>query len=92
MSLFFRAPFLFIVSCYTLIISPMLSLLMESILTMLLPTLSVSGLICINSLNWLLNFNLMSKTLRIEVGEGLLNLKLGKIESFHVIVQKVWCY
>ena len=54
-----------------------------SMVMILLSTLSVIGhLICDNNLNWLLNLNLMYKTLWTGVRSGLLISVLGKVNCF----------
>ena len=54
-----------------------------SMVMILLSTLSVIGhLICDNNLNWLLNLNLMYKTLWTGVRSGLLISMLGKVNCF----------
>ena len=82
---FLKAPFLVLhVSYYTLItFLMMLSVILQSMLMTLLSILSVIGhLICGNSLNWLLNLNLICGTWWTRVRSGLLISMLGKHSWF----------
>ena len=73
---FLKAPLVLHFSYYTLMIFLMLSVILLSMLMMLLSILSViRHLICGNTLNWLLNFNLIYETLLIAM--------LGKLNWFH---------
>ena len=84
---FLKAPFLVLhFSYYTLMIFlMMLSVILLSKLMILLSILSVIGrLICVNNLNWLLNLNLIYKTLWTGVKSGLLISMLGKLSWFHL--------
>ena len=73
---FLKAPLVLHFSYYTLMIFLMLSVILLSMLMMLLSILSViRHLICGNTLNWLLNFNLIYETLLISM--------LGKLNWFH---------
>ena len=83
-----NAPFLVLhFSCYTLMIFPtMLSVILLSMLMILLFIRSVTRhLICGNTLNWLLNLNLISKTLWTVVRSDLLISMLGKLSWFCLI-------
>ena len=63
----------------------MLSVILLSILMMLLSTLKViRHLSCGSNLNWLLNLNLIYKTLWTEAGSGFLISKLEKLNWFHL--------
>ena len=63
----------------------MLSIILPSMLMMLLSVLFViMHLICGNSLNWFLNFNLIYETLRTGVRSGLLISMLGEHSWFHL--------
>ena len=82
---FLEAPFLVLYFFqYTLItFLTMLSMTLLSILMILLSVLTViSHLICGNNLNWLLNLNLIYKTLRKGVRSGLLISMLGELSWF----------
>ena len=82
---FLKAPFLVLhFSHYTLMtFLMMLSVILLSMLMNLLSILSViRHLICGNSLNWLLNLNLIYKTLWTGAGSGLLISMLGKLNWF----------
>ena len=84
---FFKAPFLVLhFSHYTLMtFLMMLSMILLSILMILLSILSVSRhLICGNNLNWLLNVNLIYKTVWTGAGSGLLVSILGKLKWFRL--------
>ena len=84
---FIKALFLVLhFSYYTLMIFlTMLSVILLSILMILLSILSVIGhLTCGNILNWLLNLNLIYKTLWTGVGSGLLISMLGKLSWFRL--------
>ena len=79
---FLKAPFLVLhFSYYTLMtFLMMLSVILLSMLMILLFILSVTRhLICGSNLNWLLNLNLIYKTLSTEVRSGLLISMLGKL-------------
>ena len=83
---FLKAPFLVLhFSCYTLMtFLTMLSVILLSVQT-ILPFISVTRhLICGNNLNWLLNLNLICKTLWTGERRGLLISKLGKLSWFHL--------
>ena len=85
MLVFLKAPFLVLhFSYYTLMtFLMMLSVVLLSMLMILLSILSVIGhLICGNNLNWLLNLNLIYKTLWTGVRSGLLTSMLGKLSWF----------
>ena len=63
----------------------MLSVILLSMLMILLSILSViRHLICGNNLNWLLNLNLICKTLWTGVRSGLLISMLRKLNSFEL--------
>ena len=63
----------------------MLSVILLSMLMILLFILSViRHLICGNNLNWLLNLNLIYKTLSTGVRSGLLISMLGKLNWFRL--------
>ena len=82
---FLRGPFLVLhFSYYTLMtFLMMLSVILLSMLMILLSILSViRHLICGNNLNWLLNLNLIYKTLWTEVRSGLLISVLRKLNWF----------
>ena len=82
---FLKSPFLVLhFSYYTLMtFLTMLSLILLSILMILLSTLNViRHLICGNSWNWLLDLNLIYKTLWPVAGSGLLISMLEKLVSF----------
>ena len=84
---FLKAPFLVLhFSYYTLIIFLiMLFVILLSMLMILLSILSVIGhLIFGNNLNWLLNLNLICKTLWTGVRSGLLISMQGKLSWFHL--------
>ena len=84
---FLKAPSLVVhFYCYTLMtFLTMLSVILLSMLMTLLFILSVTRhLICGNSLNWLLNLNLIYKTLWTWVTSGLLNSLLGKLSWFRL--------
>ena len=87
MQKFFKAPFLVLhCSCYTLMtFLAMLSVILLSMLMILPFILSVTRhLICGNNLNWLLNLNLIYKTLWTGVRGGLLIPMLGKLSWFRL--------
>ena len=66
----------------------MLSLILLSVLILLLSILSVTRhLICGNNLNWLLNLNLIYKTMWTGIRSGLLISLLGKFNWFHLTGQ-----
>ena len=82
---FLKAPFLALhFSCYTLMnFMTMLSVILLSLLMMLLFILSVTRhLIFGNNLNWLLNLNVIYKTLWTGVRSGLLISMLEKLSWF----------
>ena len=82
---FLMAPFLVLLfSCYILMtFLMMLSVILLSVVMILLSILRViRHLICGNNLNWLLNLNLIYKTLWTEVRSGLLISMLGKLNWF----------
>ena len=82
---FLKAPFLVLhFSYYTLMIFlTMLYVILLSMLMILLSILSViRHLVCDNNLNWLLNVNLIYKTLWSGVRSGFLILMLGKLSWF----------
>ena len=82
---FLKAPFLVLhFSYYTLMtFQSMLAVIFLSMLMILIFILSVTRhLICGNSLNWLLNLNLIYETLWTGVGNGLLISMLGKLAWF----------
>ena len=84
---FLKGPFLVLhFSCSILMtFLMMLSVILLSMLMMLLSVLSViRHLICGNNLNWLLNLNLIFKTLWTGVRSGLLMSILGKLSWFHL--------
>ena len=95
---FLKAPFIVLhFSCYTLVIFlTMLSVILLSMPMMLHSVLSViRHLICGNNLNWLLNLNLIYKTLCTEVRSSLLISVLGKrswfrLTSLRTMVLLVW--
>ena len=63
----------------------MLSVILLSMLMILLSILSViRHLICSNNLNWLVNLNLIYKTLWTRVKSGFLISMLGKLIWFHL--------
>ena len=79
-----KVPFLVLhFSYYTLMTFLMLSVMLLSLLLMLLSTLiEIRHLICGNNQNWLLNLNLISKTLRNGARSGLLIVMLEKLKWF----------
>ena len=84
---FFKPPFLFLhFSCYTLMTFRMM--LFVILLSMLMILLSIPSvirhLICCDNLNWLLNFNLICKTLLTGARSGLLISMLGKLNWFRL--------
>ena len=82
-----KAPFLVLhFSCYTLMtFLMMLSVILLSMLMILLSILSViRHLICGNNLNWLLNLNLIYKTLWTRVRSGLLISLLLQLNWFRL--------
>ena len=82
---FLKAPFLVLhISCYTFMaFLTMLSVILLSALMILLSILCmIRHLICGNNLNWLLNLNLIYKTLWIRVRSGLRISMLGKVSWF----------
>ena len=84
---FLKAPFLVLhFSCYTLMtFLTMLSVILLSMLTILLSILSViRHLICGNNFNWLLNLNLIYKTLSTGTGNGLFISMLKKLTLFRL--------
>ena len=84
---FLKAPFLVLhFSYYTLMtFLAMVSVILLSMLMILLFILSVARhLICGNNLNWLLNLNLIYKTLWTGLRSGLLISMLGKLSWFHL--------
>ena len=84
---FLKAPFLALhFSCYTLMtFLVMLSVKLLSMLMILLSILSmIRHLVSSNKLNWLLNLNLIYKTLCTGVRSGLLISMLGKLIWFHL--------
>ena len=63
----------------------MLSVILQSMLMILLSVLSViRHLICGNNQNWLLNLNLIYKTLWTRAGRGLLISMLERLNWFHL--------
>ena len=79
---FLKGPFLVIIFSYCILITflMMLSVILLSMLMILLSIVSVTGhLICGNNLNWLLNLNLIYKTLSTGARSGLLISVLGKL-------------
>ena len=84
---FLNGPFLVLnLSCYTLMTLMMLSVILLSMPMILLSTVNVIRyLICGNSLNWLLNLNLIYKTLWTGVRSDLLISMLGKLNWFCLI-------
>ena len=90
---YLKAPFLVLhFSYYTLMtFLMMLSVMLPSMLMILLSILSVIGhLICSNSLNWLLNLNLIYETQWTGVRSGLLISVLGKLSFNSVLTQFDW--
>ena len=84
---FLKAPFLVLhFSCYTLMtFLTMLSVILLSMLMILLSILSViRHLICGNNLNWLLNLNLIYKTLWTGVRKNFLISMLGNLSWFRL--------
>ena len=84
---FLKAPFVVLhFSCYKLMTSlMMLSVILLSMLIILLSILSViAHPICGNNLNWLLNLNLIYKTLWTGARRGLLISMLGKLSWFRL--------
>ena len=84
---FLKAPLLVLhFSCSTLMtFLTMLSVILLSMLIILLSILSViRHLICGNNLNWLLNLNLIYKTLWTGAKSGLLIQMLGKPNWSHL--------
>ena len=84
---FLKAPFLVLhFSYYTLMnFLTMSSVILIYKLMILLSDLSVTRhLICGNNLNWLLNLNLIHKTLWTRLRSGLLISMLGKLSWFHL--------
>ena len=84
---FLKGPFLVMHFSYYILMSflMMLSVVFLSQLMMLLAILSViRHLICGNSLHWLLNLNLIYKTLWSSVRSGMLISMLGKLNSFRL--------
>ena len=84
---FLKTPFLVLhFSCYTFMtFLTMLSAMLLSMLMILLFILSVTRhLICGNNLNWLLNLNLIYKTLWTGVRSGLLMSMLRKLSWFRL--------
>ena len=82
---FLKAPFLVLhFSYYTLMtFLMMLSVILLSMLMILLSILSMNRhLICCSNLKWLLNLNLICKTLWSRVRSGLLISMLGKLNWF----------
>ena len=85
---FLEAPFLVLhFSCYSLMtFLSMLSVILLSMLMILLFILSViRHLICGNNLNWLLNLNLIYKTLWTGERSGFLISVMGKLSWFCLI-------
>ena len=85
---FSKGPFLFLdFTFYTLMIfSMMLSMILLSMLMILFFILSVvRQLICGKKFNWVLNLNLMYKTLWTGAGNGLLISMLEKLSRFCLI-------
>ena len=62
----------------------MLSVILLSMLMILLSILSVINLICTNTLNWLLNLNMIYETLWSRVRSGLLISMLGNLSWFRL--------
>ena len=84
---FLKAPFLLLHFFYYTLMTflMMLSVILVSMLMILLSILSIAGhLICDNNLNWLLNLNLIYKTLWAGARSGLLISMLGKLNEFHL--------
>ena len=84
---FIKAPFLVLLFfCYTLMtFLMMLSVILLSMLMILLSILNViRHLICSNNFNWLLKFNLISKTLWTGARIGFLISVLGKLIWFQL--------
>ena len=82
---FFKVPFLVLHFAYyiLMIFLMMLSVILVSMLITLLSVLSViSYLICASNYNWLLNLNLIYRTLWIGAGSGLLVSMLKKLNWF----------
>ena len=85
---FLKAPFLILLFFYYTLMTflMMLFVILLFMLMILLSILSViRHLICANSLNWLLNLNLIYKTLWTGVRSGLLISMLGKLSWFRLI-------
>ena len=83
----FKVPFLVLqFSCYRLMtFLMMLSVILLSMLMILLSVLSViRHLVCGNNLNWLLNLNLIYKTLWSGIRSGLLISMMGKVSWFRL--------
>ena len=71
--------------CISMTFLMMLSVILLSMLMILIFILTViRHLICDNNLNWLLNLNLIYKTLWTGVRSGLLISMLGKLSWFHL--------
>ena len=84
---FLKAPFLVLHFSWCILVTflIMLSVILLSIQMILLSILTViMHLISANSLNWLLNLNLIYKTLRTKVKSGLLSSMLGKRSWFRL--------
>ena len=82
---FLKAPFLVLHFFYYTLMNflTMLFVIILSMLMILVSILSVIGhLTCVNNLNWLLNLNLIYKTLLTGVRSGLLISMLGKLSWF----------
>ena len=84
-----KAPFLLLhFSCYTLMNFLMLYVILLYMLMKLLSILRVIRyMICGNNLSWLLNLNLIYKTLWIGVRSDLLVSTLGKLSWFRLTSQ-----
>ena len=78
---FMKAPFLVLPFCYyNFMTFLMLSVILLSIIMIIFSILSaIRHLICGNNLNWLLNLNLIYKTLWTGARSGLLISMLGKL-------------
>ena len=83
---FLKAPFLVLhFSCFTLMtFLTMLSVILLSMLILIFILSVIRHLICCNNLNWLLNLNLIYKTLWTGVRSGLLISMLGKLSWFRL--------
>ena len=81
---FIKAPFLFQHLSYSTLMTFQMMLLLSMLMTLLSILSVIRHLICGNNLNWLLNLNLIYKTLWTGARSGLLISMLGKLGWFRL--------